>query len=109
MEINVVDVIMGGGKTSAAKEYIRNAPDDQKFMYVTPYLDEVGDLIKQCPNKHFQQPRQYHEKMSKIVDLKRLLNNGENSFIVSMALPSNYALRFVSNCSRDACIPYTIY
>ena len=39
MEINVVDMIMGGGKTSAAKNYINSSKEEQKFMYVTPYLD----------------------------------------------------------------------
>lgn len=78
MEINVVDVIMGGGKTSAAKNYIKESSNDKKFMYVTPYIDEVEKLIKECPTKNFKQPRQYNEKMSKMVDLKKLLNNGEN-------------------------------
>lgn len=78
MEINVVDMIMGGGKTSAAKNYINSSKEEQKFMYVTPYLDEVEKLIKDCPSKHFKEPRQYNKNMSKIIDLKKLLNEGQN-------------------------------
>ena len=78
MEINIVDVIMGGGKTSAAKTYINESSDEQKFIYITPYIDEVNRLIEDCPDKHFKQPVKYNKNMSKMIDLKKLLNDGEN-------------------------------
>lgn len=78
MEINIVDSIMGSGKSSAARTYINESGDDKKFMYVTPYLEEVKELIKHCPDKNFKQPIQYNKNMSKMIDLKKLLNDGEN-------------------------------
>ena len=38
--ITVVDSIMGSGKTSFFLKYMKERPNE-KFMYITPYLDEV--------------------------------------------------------------------
>ena len=39
--IKVIDSIMGSGKTSAMINMMNEAPPDKRFMFVTPYLDEV--------------------------------------------------------------------
>lgn len=47
-EITVIDSIMGSGKTTWAINKINSSPDE-KFIYITPYLDEikrVRDLTK---------------------------------------------------------------
>lgn len=75
MRINIVDAIMGAGKTQAAINYINSTDEDTKFLYVTPYLEEVKRIIDSCPNKHFRQPETYG---TKIAGIKVLLNKGSN-------------------------------
>lgn len=73
--VNIVDSIMGSGKTQAAINYINNSDDTKHFLYVTPYLREVERIIESCPNKNFRQPEKYG---SKIDGIKYLLNKGNN-------------------------------
>lgn len=75
MQVNIIDSIMGSGKTQAAINYINDSGDNYHFLYVTPYLKEVDRIIKSCPNKHFKQPEKYG---TKIKGLKDLLNKGFN-------------------------------
>ena len=49
MQVNIVDAIMGTGKTSAAINYINSSDDDIRFLYITPYLSEVDRVINSCP------------------------------------------------------------
>ncbi len=75
-KIKVCDTIMGGGKSSAAITMMNN--DSQgKYLFVTPYLDEVSRIIAACPSKHFKQPIDSSRK-SKLKDLHRLLEAKEN-------------------------------
>lgn len=53
--IKVCDAIMGSGKSSAAITYM-NEHSDQKFIYITPYLDEATRIRKGCPKLRFAEP-----------------------------------------------------
>ena len=53
--IQVCDAIMGTGKSSAAITYMNEHPGD-KFIYITPYLEEAERIKKGCPNMHFVEP-----------------------------------------------------
>ena len=53
--VRVCDAIMGTGKSSAAITYLNEHPDD-RFIYITPYLDEAARIKKECPNAHFVEP-----------------------------------------------------
>lgn len=44
-KITVIDSIMGSGKTSWAKQYMRENTD-KKFLFITPYLDQIESLMK---------------------------------------------------------------
>lgn len=46
---------MGTGKTSATIAYL-NEHNDQKFIYITPYLAEATRIRKGCPSLHFVEP-----------------------------------------------------
>ena len=65
--IYVCDAIMGTGKSSAAINYINEHPKD-KFIYITPYLDETKRIKKECYNINFVEPsdklKQYNFKKS---------------------------------------------
>lgn len=53
--IKVCDAIMGSGKTSAAITYM-NENRKEKFIYVTPYLDEAKRIKEACPKLKFVEP-----------------------------------------------------
>lgn len=55
MAIKVCDAIMGSGKSSAAIKYMNDHPE-QRFIYITPYLEEVDRIKTSCPRLHFQEP-----------------------------------------------------
>lgn len=53
--IRVCDAIMGAGKSSAAIRYM-NEHSNQKFIYITPYLEEAKRIKKGCPKLKFIEP-----------------------------------------------------
>lgn len=71
--IKVVDVIMSGGKSQWAKEFIKN----QKLpvIYVTPYLEEV-ERFKDCYGKKLYEP--IYNGKSKKDNIKYLISKGIN-------------------------------
>ncbi len=71
--ITVVDARMGRGKSSAAIRYMNQWKSSKRFLYITPYLDEVDRICRQCD---FDQSDSDH--MSKSAELKLLLKSGKN-------------------------------
>lgn len=71
--ITVVDARMGRGKSSAAIRYVNQHKGSKRFLYITPYLDEVSRICERC---EFDQPDSDH--MSKSGELKRHLRAGHN-------------------------------
>ena len=71
----IVDEMMGSGKSTAAINYINNS-SDERFIVITPYLEEVERYIKSCQSKHFKEPIQKSGK--KILDFKDLIREGSN-------------------------------
>ena len=53
--VRVCDAIMGTGKSSAAITYM-NEHSNEKFIYITPYLDEATRIKEGCPNLKFVEP-----------------------------------------------------
>lgn len=76
-KVNVIDSIMGSGKTSWAIQNINEASSIKKFVYITPYLDEV-ERISQATNREFIEPNNRNEEGSKLFSLKRLLADGKD-------------------------------
>lgn len=66
---------MGSGKTSWAIQMINNNPD-KKYVYITPYLDEVQRIKKECPD--FEEPEATSKGELKLDSLNRLLAEGKN-------------------------------
>ena len=69
---------MGSGKSSAAITYMNEHPD-QRFIYITPYLEE-GERIKMaCPDLHFIEPDASKEhRGSKLYHTHQLIKEGYN-------------------------------
>lgn len=74
--INIVDAIMGEGKTTAAIAYM-NENSTERFIYVAPYLSETERIKEACPALHFQLPD--NEMFgSKYAHFRWLVLRGEN-------------------------------
>lgn len=71
--VTVVDARMGRGKSSAAIRYMNRYKGTKKFLYITPYLNEVDRICEQCDFD--QSDRDY---MSKSTELKIHMRNGKN-------------------------------
>ena len=77
--IKVCDAIMGAGKSSAAIRYM-NEHSDQKFIYITPYLDEASRIKTGCPKLKFVEPSDKIEKYNfrKSDHTTALIKEGKN-------------------------------
>ena len=71
--ITIVDARMGRGKSSAAIRYMNEHKDDKRFLYITPFLDEVDRICQWCD---FDQPDSDH--LTKSTELKNHLRYGHN-------------------------------
>lgn len=69
--VNVVDSIMGSGKTTAMIRYINESPPDRRFIFCTPYLEQVSRVISSCPGRGFVAPDD--QLMPKAANIKTLL------------------------------------
>lgn len=67
---------MGGGKTTAAINLINTAPEEQKFIFCTPYLEEVQRVKESCVEKNFVEPSD--EETTKITSLLNLIQEDRN-------------------------------
>ena len=74
-EVNIVDAIMGAGKTFSLINYINQS--DERFLVITPYLDEIARYKEECSSKRFRSPKFEHSK-TKLDSLRGLIENGEN-------------------------------
>lgn len=75
MAIYVIDEVMGRGKTTAMTNFINQSDQEQRYLYVTPYLTEVDRVIKACAGRDFFEPE---ERGGKLRHLKRMLASGTN-------------------------------
>lgn len=70
---------MGTGKSSAAIRYLNEHSDD-KFIYITPYLDEATRIKESCPSLHFVEPSNKLKKydFKKSLHTSALIEEGRN-------------------------------
>jgi hypothetical protein len=69
---------MGTGKTSYAIQLMKEAPMSQKFIFVTPFLDEVQRIKQEVTCRDFKEPDVNHGLGTKLESLKRLIANGDD-------------------------------
>jgi len=79
----VIDAPCGKGKTSWAIQFM-NESKEKKFIFITPFLDEVDRIKFECADRNFKAPNCLKGK-TKSADLKNLLVRGEN-IVASHAL-----------------------
>lgn len=97
-DVKIVDEIMGSGKTTAAINFINNSDEDEKFIYITPYLSEVERIKSSCPDKNFREP--YSENGRKLDCLKRFISKGEN-IVSTHALFHKFDLETIDLCRAN--------
>lgn len=71
--IELLDAGCGIGKTTAIINYINSSNNNDKFLYITPFLSEVERIIDKCKKKNFKQPTN-----KKTEDIASLLKKGYN-------------------------------
>lgn len=54
--IYVIDELMGRGKTSAMINRMNRSGDNERFLFITPYLGEVTRILEACHSKEFVEP-----------------------------------------------------
>lgn len=77
VKVTIIDAICGSGKTTKAIEFM-NENTDKKFIFITPYLDEVERIINGCTNRSFETPKTTRGQGSKLKDFNNLLSQGKN-------------------------------
>lgn len=75
MILKVVDAGCGVGKTTSMINFINESGEQEKFLYITPFLTEVERIKTSCSSKKFQEPA---ELPTKTEDLLRLVEKGYN-------------------------------
>lgn len=80
MKVYVVDSIMGKGKTSWAIQNIVLDNRNERFLYLTPYLEETERVVEQCKKYgvDVHVPDVKKGKGSKAEHLKRLMAEGKS-------------------------------
>ena len=76
-KIKVIDSPMGAGKTSYLIQMIKRNTEN-KYMFITPFLDEVDRIITTCKENKFLQPTNRAKNGSKLESLKKLVSKGKN-------------------------------
>lgn len=63
-KIYIVDAPCGVGKTSGAIDMIDNLNEDKKYLFITPYLNEVKRIKDSCVNRRFYEPKEMGTKLT---------------------------------------------
>ncbi len=78
MKAKVCDALCGAGKTQSCINMMNN-DTEHKYIFITPYLDEVERIKTSCAARRFVSPeRSLRNGYSKLQDIHSLLRAGEN-------------------------------
>ena len=73
--VTIIDAPCGIGKTTAAINMINESVSNKKFLYITPYKEEVKRIKEACKSKKMKEPEKYE---TKIEGIKYLFSKGFN-------------------------------
>lgn len=76
-QITVIDAPCGKGKTQYSIQFINESSPDNRFIYITPFLDEVERIKKSCSRTMYE-PNVKHGKGQKLESLKLLMSEGKD-------------------------------
>lgn len=69
MAIYVIDEMMGRGKTSAMINWINRSGENERYIFITPYLTEVERIKSSCVGRDFEDPKAEGGKLNNIKPL----------------------------------------
>ncbi|KMM52255.1 hypothetical protein ACH95_22695 [Bacillus glycinifermentans] len=72
VKVKVIDSIMGSGKTTYVINMMNNSSEDEHFIFITLYLDEVARIKKSCTNRKFYEPKVHSEEGETVYKLDSL-------------------------------------
>lgn len=75
-KVKVIDAVMGAGKTTKAFEIIEGASRQEKFIYITPFLDEIKRIKSTIKSRQFVEPTNNLAGGRKLDSLKRHIEDG---------------------------------
>jgi hypothetical protein len=75
-KVTVIDSVMGSGKTTWAMEYMEKAPAEKRFVFITPFLDQVERVVNGVKSRQFIEPDNDNKSGRKMHDLKALIVKG---------------------------------
>ena len=75
-KIKICDVMMGAGKTMSAIKMM-NRDDERRFIFITPFLDEVKRVKQECADRKFVTPF-FNRKKNKFESLKDFMADKRN-------------------------------
>lgn len=82
--VKVIDSIMGSGKTTYIIKMMNEAPKNEHFIFITPYLDEVTRIKRSCTNRKFYEPKIHSEEGETLYKLDSLHKHlADNNDIVT--------------------------
>ena len=95
--VRVCDAIMGTGKSQSAITYMNEHKGD-KFIYITPYLDEASRIKRGCPELRFVEPSDKVPEFGfkKSGHTAALIKNGKNITTTHQAF-KNYTAEMVED------------
>ncbi|WP_160719826.1 DEAD/DEAH box helicase family protein [Bacillus sp. USDA818B3_A] len=76
--VRIIDATCGKGKTSWAIQYMNEAHESERFMFITPFLSEVKRIKNAVTNRKFSEPEVDKDNVTKLDSLKRLVRQGKN-------------------------------
>lgn len=75
-KIKVIDAIMGSGKTSWAIQHMTDAPSHKRFIYITPFNDEVSRIKESVTSRTFRSTNNDDYQGKKMHVLKEWIADG---------------------------------
>lgn len=94
--VKIVDAVMGSGKSQGIINYINSSDEEEKFLVITPYLDEIDRYKKSCSSKNFKTPK-FNNSHTKLDDIKKLIDRKEN-IISTHALFQKFDNELIDMC-----------
>ncbi|MCY7572457.1 hypothetical protein [Bacillus pumilus] len=76
MSVKIIDSIMGSGKTTWAINKMNTASSSQKFVYITPFLDEVQRIKREVNSRTMVEPNSRNGEGTKLRSFKELIASG---------------------------------
>ena len=77
-KFTVIDSIMGSGKTQYIIQKMNEDSDIRKFIYITPYLDEIERVKNSVTTVDMKAPDNRNDEGRKLKSLKMLVETDAN-------------------------------